>query len=491
MYLKPIPGLVLLLLIVVLPIFSHLDQLPLQMWDESRVAIKALEMSINGNWFVTTFNNTPDMWSVKPPLMVWIQVVFIKLLGPNELAVRLPSALSALATILLIYWFFAKKYKDAWIGVIAGTLLVTSYGFITLHGARTGDFDALLTLLTTGYILFFYRYIDEGRTKYLYYTFIFLILSTLTKGVQELMFMPGILIFSIYKKQLLLLLRRKEFYIGVLLFLIVVPGYYAIREHYNPGFLKAVWENELGMRFNNALEGHVGPFYYYIDWLVTRAFTQWYVVLIIIMAGAFMIKDKQQKDLLAYCGLAAGFYLLIISTAQTKCWWYIMPLVPFMAISAAIFINIIFKALFAAEGWKPYLKYNILPYAFLLIVFNQPFANIMDMTLGPPPEDKWDYINEDLAALLQNEDHHTYNISIAGCVVPDTEDDNLLWYKKVLTLEHKPVKFVSGYAFADTDKVVGYKPTTKKYIEDHYNVQVVDTFFKVNIYKLKGKKQGS
>src|SRR3954468_544174 len=83
------------------PLFVNLGKLSLRMWDESRNAINAYEMLHDHSFFVTHFDGQPDNWNSKPPLMIWLIALFMKFFGPTTLAVRLPSALSALAAVAL------------------------------------------------------------------------------------------------------------------------------------------------------------------------------------------------------------------------------------------------------------------------------------------------------------------------------------------------------------------------------------------------------
>lgn len=46
--------------------FSHLDDLPLTLWDEGRVAINSLEMYQSSNYVSTLYDGKPDMWNTKP-----------------------------------------------------------------------------------------------------------------------------------------------------------------------------------------------------------------------------------------------------------------------------------------------------------------------------------------------------------------------------------------------------------------------------------------
>ena len=90
------------------PLFSFIDLQPIRLWDESRLAINASEMSENGNYFIPTFEGSPDYWNTKPPFLIWCQVFFIKILGVNELSIRLPSSISGLLLCVSLIFFSIK-----------------------------------------------------------------------------------------------------------------------------------------------------------------------------------------------------------------------------------------------------------------------------------------------------------------------------------------------------------------------------------------------
>ena len=77
--LKDWQSLFIVLLIVAIPLFAHLDGTPVQVWDESRLAESALEMTRSSNWLVPPYNGEPDMWSTKPPLMIVLETVSISI----------------------------------------------------------------------------------------------------------------------------------------------------------------------------------------------------------------------------------------------------------------------------------------------------------------------------------------------------------------------------------------------------------------------------
>ena len=86
-------------------LFYRLGALPIEVWDEGRIVINALEMAHSGLSLITTYGGIPDHWNTKPPLFIWLMSLSIRVLGPNEWAVRLPSALSALATAVMVFAF--------------------------------------------------------------------------------------------------------------------------------------------------------------------------------------------------------------------------------------------------------------------------------------------------------------------------------------------------------------------------------------------------
>src|SRR5579862_756970 len=88
--------------------------------DEGRNATAALEMSESGNWIVPMFNG--QLRSHKPALLYWLQVASYHAFGVNEFAARLPSALAALLTVLLVYELGRHMFNAA-TGLLAGLIL--------------------------------------------------------------------------------------------------------------------------------------------------------------------------------------------------------------------------------------------------------------------------------------------------------------------------------------------------------------------------------
>ncbi|MFY8185345.1 MAG: ArnT family glycosyltransferase, partial [Bacteroidia bacterium] len=145
--------------------FHRLDSFYLRTWDESVYSVYSYEMMQNGNYLVPSINGMVDHLNDKPPLFFWSQILFIKLIGYNELAVRIPSAICGALTVILIFSFIAKNFSFS-LGLFAALVLCSIKGFVTFHSSRTGDMDVMLTLGITGFVFHFYNYMKERTTKY-------------------------------------------------------------------------------------------------------------------------------------------------------------------------------------------------------------------------------------------------------------------------------------------------------------------------------------
>ncbi|MBL0341439.1 MAG: glycosyltransferase family 39 protein [Bacteroidetes bacterium] len=211
---------ILLLALLYFPLFLHLERLPMKIWDEARYAVSACEMNLNGNYLVVYFDGSPENWNTKPPMLIWIQTLMIKIMGVRELAFRLPSALAALFTALLMAYFSKKYLNSFWFGFISAILLVTSYGYVHHHGTRTGDYDSLLTFLMAAYSFSFFIFLESGKVKFVHLFFSMLTLAVLTKSVQAVLFLPGLGILALtYKERIAELFKSKWLYIDFLLFI--------------------------------------------------------------------------------------------------------------------------------------------------------------------------------------------------------------------------------------------------------------------------------
>jgi 4-amino-4-deoxy-L-arabinose transferase-like glycosyltransferase len=117
-------------------------------WDESLYAISAWETFRSHNWVGTTFMGSLDYYNTKPPLNVWLIALAFKVFGPSLLSLRIWSIAAAWATVA-IFQRWVRVTVGAEVALAASLILATSFGFIYDHAGRSGNTDALFTLLMT------------------------------------------------------------------------------------------------------------------------------------------------------------------------------------------------------------------------------------------------------------------------------------------------------------------------------------------------------
>lgn len=478
---KTVPWVVLMVLLY-FPLFQHLDVLALRLYDESRLAINALEMLGNKNLIVTHYEGKPDMWNTKPPLMVWIQALFIQLMGPGELAVRLPSALAGFFTCMMLVYFSASTFNSIWPGFFAALILASSSGFVGIHTTRTGDYDALLTLFTTASCLFFYKFVTENRQGFLHLFFLSLTLGVLTKSIASLLFLPFMAIFLLHKKQWKMILSARYFYLDAFLFALVVLAYYLLREYQNPGYLRAVAANELGGRYLHTIEYHSESFWYYFNNLYRKGFSEWYLLLPFGIAAGYFSIEARVKSLVSYLLLLVFGYLLVISCAQTKLEWYAMPVYPLLAMLCAQFVFLLFRLVQSIPVAEQLLKVNFLPYAFAFFVFSPPYGKIIDATYFPE-EHGWDKNYYAVSYLLREAIRGEFPLENRYFVCRDYNPQNMFYLH---ALQHKGVdiRLKKMQEVSPGDTVLLFEPPCRDYIQKHFVCKKIHQKGNAEIYAI-------
>lgn len=306
----------------------RLDGVPMYLWDESRQANNALEMLESGNLWYTTYDGQPDFWNTKPHLLILLQCVCMKLWGPGLLALRLPSALAGCLVLWIGFRFLQKRsgftYAAAWIAVMLG-----SGGFNTYHVVRTGDYDALLTLFIFLTTLSWLKYLeDQTQTKSLRFAAIWFTAALLTKGIAAALWLPCWFVMGFAVKPYMQF-KSVELIKASLIPILAVIFYYGLHEWLTPGYLHAVFENELSGRYLQSNEGHGSQWYYYAEVIWSHYFKGFIVLMVI--AGVMV---KSYGGRLLYSRMLAGIllFLIIISVSATRIYWYVAPAIPLMAL---------------------------------------------------------------------------------------------------------------------------------------------------------------
>ncbi|WP_334656753.1 ArnT family glycosyltransferase [Sphingomonas panaciterrae] len=229
---------------------------PIILWDESRLAINALEMAERGWSLSTTYGFVPDLWNTKPPLMIWLMTASIHAFGPSELALRLPSMIAALGTLAIVFAFTRRVTRSLPAAAFALVLLAISVGFYGEHGARTADYDALLCFFTTAYLALFHRAVHRRRPGWplLLLAFAAVVAAAMTKTVAAIVSGMGVALYLLIAGRLGRVLANPRYAVLMMLALVPLAVFYLAREAGGPGYLSAVWFNDFAGRVRNDLD---------------------------------------------------------------------------------------------------------------------------------------------------------------------------------------------------------------------------------------------
>jgi hypothetical protein len=325
---------------------------PIALWDESRLAVNALEMSQRGFSLVTTYGFAPDLWNTKPPLLIWLMAGAIRLFGAREWAIRLPSLLAALATVALTLRFAWRLGGSLFVMALAGLTLVLSAGFYGYHAALTGDYDALLTLFVTGYMLLLLEVLHRNRPPAVGVLVCGLLVAgaCLTKGVAGLAPGVGVAVYVLARGRWRRLFATPWYLLAGLLAVAIVGGFYAAREMAAPGYLTAVMTNELGGRYLHGKGGHMWPAYYYPG-MLAELFAFGPAFALPLLATALSWRRTPSAAFLTYANAVTVTFVLVLTLGLTKIYWYLAPIYPVLSIAFAVAVERV-MVLTGRWGWR-------------------------------------------------------------------------------------------------------------------------------------------
>lgn len=318
-----------LMILAAVIILPRLGQSSLLDWDESIYAQVAREMIQSGDWINLQHGYQP--YFEKPPLLMWAIAISYKLLGVNEFAARLPSAISGILLVYVTYLCGKTMYQNR-TGVLAGLILLSSFGYI--FQSRNGTTNMPLCLFVFMGILAYLR-LRNGSEKWWYLFFISCALAFMVKFWAALV-LPGVVFLTVLMAgKLRSTLQSKHFWLGLLLAVaIVVPWHVLAYLHSGQAFIDSYVTRNLIQRTLTPLEDNAGSSLYYLD-VLRNYLAPWFFLIPFALAFGIqeMIDQQRKSDILVILILTTvGLYTFIVST---KLAIYILPIFPALAILIA------------------------------------------------------------------------------------------------------------------------------------------------------------
>jgi 4-amino-4-deoxy-L-arabinose transferase-like glycosyltransferase len=350
------------------------------------------QMFVTGDWITPFFNG--DTRFDKPALIYWCQAIAYYMIGVNEWAVRLPSAIAAFGLVCLafytIHWYLGKQDELEQVSrptrryltsFIAAALMALNPE--TIIWARTGVSDMLLTGCIASALLCFFRgYAGKEGTgdwglgtgklgtgeefsqslipnpqsqsqatspfpnKWYLAFYVLIAGAILTKGPVGIV-LPGLIVvaFLLYVGKVLEVFREMRLLVGILIIIgLSVPWYALVIWRNGWNYINAFFGYHNLERFTEVVNGHSAPWYFYFL-VVLLGFAPYSVYL---PASIVRLKFWQRShwrslERFQQFGLFAWFWFASIfgffSIAVTKLPSYVLPLMPAAAILVALLWN--------------------------------------------------------------------------------------------------------------------------------------------------------
>jgi len=245
-----------LLLVLVWAVLSLPNLGGPSLWDidEGNNSACSEDMLESGDWVVPKFNGA---WRVdKPALLYWLQVGAYRTFGVGEFAARLPSALAALAAILLTYEPGRRLFDPA-TGLLGGLVLASATMFCA--AAHFANPDALLNACTVLTFLCCWLAIREGNTRWLVAAGAAAGLGVLAKGPVAVVLPAGAVgLFLLWSRRLGLLWDRRVLWAGLACCLVFAPWFAWVTNDTKGAFLEGFFLTHNLGRYLHPMEGHSG-----------------------------------------------------------------------------------------------------------------------------------------------------------------------------------------------------------------------------------------
>jgi 4-amino-4-deoxy-L-arabinose transferase-like glycosyltransferase len=320
---------------VLIGLFLNLGAMPLFDVDEGAFGEATREMLERGDYVSTWLNGQPRF--DKPILIYWLQAASVRVLGLDEFALRLPSALAASAWIAAI-GLFARRFSDDGTehgnehggdrgSGLAAAFLAASTAGVTVIG-RGAIADALLNLFLALSMFDIVRYAADARPRPLLRrrAFLWIGLGLLTKGPVALL-VPGaasLLAFALQR-------RTGDWWRAVrdpvgwaILLAVAAPWYLLEYGRHGSAFVAGFFMRHNVERFMAPLQGHGGSVLYYLPAILVLLLP--YSGLFLRTLGALrhpaLLRAGSPIDSLLWCWFL--FVFVFFSLAGTKLPHYLL-----------------------------------------------------------------------------------------------------------------------------------------------------------------------
>jgi 4-amino-4-deoxy-L-arabinose transferase-like glycosyltransferase len=369
-------------------IFMGLGNNHLIPWDEAIYSKVAKNMVMTNEYIIPHWDSLIKGWFEKPPLYMWMMSGFMKIIGFNSWAARLPSAIFGFATVVLVY-IMGKKFFNKTTAFISSLTLTTTVQF--LYYSRASMLDVTATFFIT---LALYLYWQAKKSERIYMWVLSGIstgLAVMTKGFVGLL---PFLVIGLYEIYLYLFYKQKisrklvfNYLLTFLSFLMIaLPWHLTIHKMFGNEFLDKYFFYHVWDRATTAIEDKGNPFFWYVI-VLKVSMRIWFVILLGALPFALFRSFRKDKKYI-FLSIWAISIFLFFSIAKSKLVWYITPIYPVLSLLVGNFservLDLVMGRIKSLNniGFKFLSLYLLLSFSLFYLFLNREMVYTSDLN-GP------------------------------------------------------------------------------------------------------------
>jgi outer membrane protein assembly factor BamB len=317
--------------------FVNLGNGVLQVADEQTYSQWAYHMVKSGDYLTPWASGTELFLIGKPPFLMWLMSLAYQVFGVNNFASRIWSAVFGTLSLMVMF-YLGKKLYNSYVGFLSALVLGTFITYFVF--ARYAMTDVPFVFFFVASVYFFVLSEKTGNDwKYAILSGLCFGLALMTKQTAALLIPLIIFSYLISTRRSLRFLFSKQFVLFLGLGLLVfAPWLIYMSIQFGSPFWQGYFGYGVFSRSVSPLEGHTESYLFYFSYLANRENLLW-VALLPFSAGLVAynsIVKHLKEDMLILLWMA--LVLVVFTLAQTKIYWYIMPVFPAFAIAISSFL---------------------------------------------------------------------------------------------------------------------------------------------------------
>ncbi len=303
--------------------------------DEGRYAEIPREMLADGDWVIPHLNGLA--YAEKPPLQYWATALSYRIFGLNEFAARLYCALCALGTIALV-WAMARRLGGLRCAWRAAAMLGSMFMFFVLGHLLTLDMSLTfyLTLSLAGF-LFAQPVTDQPRHArfWMLIAWAAVALGVMSKGIVAAAIPAAVLVIYTLWTRDYSAWRRLQLPLGSLLFLGIAVPWHWLAARRDGDFLQFYFVHEHVARYLTPVAQRVEPWWFFLGVFVAGT-APWTLSALRVVAVGWRRTASSGFDARLFLWIWVIFIVVFFSLSDSKLMPYILPIMPAVAVAAAL-----------------------------------------------------------------------------------------------------------------------------------------------------------